>query len=160
MALLNFKASAIELTDRPTGNFEKLPDGDYEMIVVKSGTKPTKAGNGHYLELEFQVISGEHSGRRHWERLNLDNTSHKTVQIAQEQLARLCIAVGLDDVKDSEELHDRAFIAEIGTDSKDNTKAKIYDYHPVEGAPATAPAVKRTAPAAPAAPAKSSRPWG
>lgn len=159
MAQLNFKASAVELTDRPTGNFEKLPDGDYEMIVTKSSTKPTKAGNGHYLELEFQVISGEHSGRRHWERLNLDNPSAQTVKIAQEQLARLCLAMGLDDVQDSEELHDRAFIAEIGTDSKDNTRAKIYDYRAAEGALATATAVKPTATAAPAAAGKPKRAW-
>ena len=159
MAQLNFKASAVELTDRPTGNFEKLPDGDYEMIVTKSSTKPTKAGTGHYLELEFQVISGAFSGRRHWERLNLDNPSAQTVKIAQEQLARLCLAVGLDDVQDSEELHDRAFIAEIGTDSKDNTRAKIYDYRSADDVPTTATAVKPTATAAPAAAGKPKRAW-
>lgn len=159
MALLNFKASAVELTDRPTGNFEKLPNGDYEMIVTKSATKPIKAGNGHYLELEFQVISGAFSGRRHWERLNLNNPSAQTVKIAQEQLARLCLAVGLDDVQDSEELHDRAFIAEVGTDSKDNTRAKIYDYRSADDVPTTATAVKPTATAAPAAAGKPKRAW-
>lgn len=159
MAIINFKASEIEITERSYG---PLPEGDYEMMVVKSTTKATKAGNGHYLELEMQIISGDHSGRRHWERLNLDNPSQKTVQIAKEQLARLCMALGLDDVQDSEELHDRPFIAEIGLDSKDPTSNRIYDYKPADGA-AAAPAVaaKPAAVAAKPAPAaKSARPWG
>jgi hypothetical protein len=157
MATLNFKASAVEITDR---SYDPLPEGDYEMMVVKSASKATRAGNGHYLELEMQVISGNYSGRRHWERLNLDNPSEKTVKIAQEQLAKLCMALGLDDVSDSEELHDRPFIAEIGIDSKDAKSNRIYDYKSAEGAaPAPAPAVAAK-PAAVAAPAKSARPWG
>jgi hypothetical protein len=155
MASLNFKASNVELTER---SYDALPEGDYEMIVTKSDTKPTKAGNGHYLELEMQIIAGQFSGRRHWERLNLDNPSQRTVKIAQEQLARLCMAMGLDEIQDSEELHDRAFIATLGIDKKDATRNVVWDYKPAEGAsPAPAPAAK---PAAAAAPAKSARPWG
>lgn len=157
MALLNFKASAIQISDRPSTSFGPLPAGEYEMMIVKSDTKPTKAGNGHYLELEMHVISGEHSGRRHWERLNLDNPSAQTVKIAQEQLARLCMALGLDDVEESEELHDRAFIAEIGIDKKDDTRNVIWGYKAVDAAPAAKPAAK---PAPSAAPAKSAKPWG
>ncbi len=155
MASLNFKASNVELTER---SYDALPEGDYEMIVTKSDTKPTKAGNGHYLKLEMQIIAGQFSGRRHWERLNLDNPSQRTVKIAQEQLARLCMAVGLDEIQDSEELHDRAFIATLGIDKKDATRNVVWDYKPAEGAsPAPATAAK---PAAAAAPAKSARPWG
>ena len=155
MASLNFKASNVELTKR---SYDALPEGEYEMIVTKSDTKPTKAGNGHYLELEMQIIAGQFSGRRHWERLNLDNPSQQTVKIAQEQLARLCMAMGLDEIQDSEELHDRAFIATLGIDKKDATRNMVWDYKPAEGAaPAPATAAK---PAAAAAPAKSARPWG
>jgi len=158
MASLNFKASAVEL--QPRNSYNALPEGDYEMIVTRSDTKPTKAGNGHYLELEMQIIGGSFSGRRHWERLNLDNRSQQTVKIAQEQLARLCMAVGLDEIQDSEELHDRAFIATLGIDKKDATRNVVWDYKPAEGAaPAPVPAVAAK-PAAVAAPAKSQRPWG
>lgn len=155
MAKLNFNASAVEISDRTYG---PLPAGEYEMMVIKSDTKPTKARNGHYLELEMQVLSGDHSGRRHWERLNLDNPSKKTVEIAEEQLARLCTALGLAQIEDSEELHDRPFIAVVAIDKKDPTSNRIYDFMPAEGA-APAPAVAAK-PAAVAAPAKSSRPWG
>ena len=157
MATLNFKASSIEVTER-TSSYEPLPAGDYEMMITKSASKPTKSGNGSYLELEMQVISGTHSGRRHWERLNLDNPNHQTVKIAQEQLARLCMAIGVDDVEDSEQLHDQVFIAEVGIDKKDPSKNVIWNYKAADDVPSFKPAAKPAAPAA--APAKTARPWG
>ena len=127
MASLNFKASSIQIEERTT-SYGPLPAGEYEMMVVKSTTKPTKSGNGSYLELEMHIISGEHTGRRHWERLNLDNPSLQTVKIAEEQLARLCMALGLDEVDDSEQMHDKAFVAELGIDKKDDTRNVIWNY--------------------------------
>ena len=159
MAQLNFRASEIQIEER-SNNYGPLPAGDYEMMIVKSDTKPTKAGTGHYLECEMHVISGEHSGRRHWERFNLDNPNAQAVKIAQESLARLCAALGVDEVNDSEQLHDRPFIAEVGIDKKDNTRNVIWGYQPALGAPAKPAARPAAAPAASAAPAKSARPWG
>lgn len=151
MAQLNFKASNIQITERPGAAFGPLPAGEYEMIIVKSETRPTRAGNGHFLELEMQVISGPASGRRHWERMNLDNVNAQAVKIAQEQLARLCVALGLDEVNDSEELHDKPFIAEIGIDKKDESKNVIWRF---------SPALKSAPAAKPAAPINNKRPWG
>jgi hypothetical protein len=159
MATLNFKASEIQFEERAPKSFDPLPAGDYEMMITASASKPTKSGNGEYLELEMQVIGGEHSGRRHWERLNLNNPSQQTVKIAQEQLARLCMALHLDNVKDSKEMHDTPFIAEVGINKKDPTSNVIWGYRPAVDAPAAKPAAPaRPAPAA--APAKSARPWG
>ena len=152
MAQLNFKASNIQITERPGAAFGPLPAGEYEMVIVRSETRPTRAGNGHFLELEMQVISGPASGRRHWERMNLDNVNAQAVKIAQEQLARLCVALGLDEVNDSEELHDKPFIAEVGIDKKDESKNVIWRFSPaLKSAPAAKPA---------AAPINNKRPWG
>ena len=159
MASLNFKASSIQIEERTT-SYGPLPAGEYEMMVVKSATKPTKSGNGSYLELEMHVISGDHTGRRHWEHLNLDNQSLQTVKIAQELLAKLCMALGLDEVDDSEQLHDKPFVAEIGIDSKDPTRNKIWGFRPITGAPVSPAKLKNTPPPPAAAPAKAARPWG
>jgi hypothetical protein len=158
MAQLNFKASNIVIEERTGGTYGPLPAGDYEMMIVKSDTKATKANNGHYLECEMHVISGEHSGRRHWERFNLDNPNPQAVKIAQESLARLCAAIGVDEVDDSEQLHDRPFIAEIGIDKKDDTRNVIWNYK--SALETTKPVVNNHKPAPSAAPAKSARPWG
>lgn len=159
MAQLNFKASAIQIEERST-SYGPLPAGDYEMMIVKSETKPTKAGTGHYLELEMHVVSGQHSGRRHWERLNLDNPNAQAVKIAQESLARLCNAIGVDEVNDSEDLHDRIFIAEIGIDKKDDTRNVIWNYKDATELAPTFKSAPAAQPAPAAAPAKSARPWG
>lgn len=156
MALLNFKASAIQIEERPSTSYGPLPAGDYDMMIVKTDTKPTKAGNGHYLECEMHVIAGEHSGRRHWERFNLDNPNQQAVKIAQESLAKLCAALGIDEVNDSEELHDKPFIAEVAIDKKDATRNVIWNYHAVSDVAKPAPVAK----AAPAAAGKKAMPWG
>lgn len=161
MSLINFKASNVTIEER-SNSYGPLPAGDYEMMIVKSDTKATKKGDGHYLECEMHVLSGQHSGRRHWERFNLDNPNQQAVKIAQESLAKLCNAIGMDEVEDSTDLHDQSFIAEVGIDKKDDTRNVIWGYKAAGGAQPTfksapAPAPK---PAAPAAPAKSARPWG
>lgn len=159
MAQLNFKASAITIEERNT-SFGPLPAGDYEMMIVKSETKPTKAGTGHYLECEMHVLAGAHSGRRHWERFNLDNPNAQAVKIAQESLARLCNAIGVDEVNDSEDLHDRPFVAEIGIDKKDDQRNVIWGYKAIGGHINNAKPKAAPAPAPSAAPSKAAKPWG
>lgn len=156
MANFNFNASTVE--PMQPRSFGPLPAGDYEMIIVKSDVKPTKAGNGHYLELEMQVLSGEHSGRRHWERLNVDNPNKTAQDIAEAALASLCFAVGVTDVNDTMQLHDIPFIAHMEIDRKEPDRNKIMGY--VNAGAAAVAAVPAKAPAAkPAAAAPARKPW-
>jgi len=158
MATFNFNASTVE--PMQPRSYGPLPAGDYEMIIVKSDVKPTKAGTGHYLELEMQIVSGEHSGRRHWERLNIDNPNKTAQDIAEAALASLCFAVGVTNMDDTVQLHDIPFIAHVEIDRKEPDRNRIMGYvnagaAAVAAAPAKAPAA-RPAPAA-AAPAR--KPW-
>lgn len=158
MALLNFKASDIAVEDRPN-TYTPIPPGEYEVIITRSDTKPTKTGDGSYLELEMQIVSGDLSGRRYWERLNLDNPSQQTVTIAQQQLARLCAALGMDEVTDSEQLHDKPVIAIFAISKKDPTRNSIYGYRAISGPPVSPAKLAAAKPAA--AQAKpAARPWG
>lgn len=156
MANFNFNATSVEPME--ARSYEPLPNGDYDMIITKSDVKPTKAGTGHYLELEMQVLGGEHSGRRHWERLNVDNPNKQAEDIAKAALAGLCFAVGVEDMTETEQLHDTPFIAKVEIDRKDPTRNRIVGYASA-GVPTAAPAAKAPAarPAAAAAPAK--KPW-
>lgn len=155
MATFNFNANTVEPMQPRT--YGPLPAGDYEMIIVKSDVKPTKAGTGHYLELEMQVISGEHSGRRHWERLNVDNPNKQAEEIAKEALAALCFAVGVTDVEDTVQLHDIPFVAHVEIDRKEPDRNRITGYATAGAAKPAAPAPRPAAPAAAAAPAR--KPW-
>lgn len=154
MAKFNFNSATVE--PMQSRSFEPLPKGDYEMIVVKSDVKATKAGNGHYIELEMHILGGEHSGRRHWEHLNVDNPSKTAQDIAQAALAALCHAVGITEIGETEELHDTPFIAHVDIDKKDPSRNRIMGYVGISApAPKAAP-VARPAAAAPA----NKKPWG
>ena len=97
----NFDAHDVD----PASPFEALPAGKYVAIVTASEMKRTKAGNGQYLQLEFEVVEGQYAHRKLWARLTLDHPNALTVQIARAQLSALCRAVGVMRPRDSVELH-------------------------------------------------------
>lgn len=170
---LSFKTSTSDVAARSAPSYGPLPAGEYECMVMSTDTRPTKAGTGNYLELTISIISGEHSGRRHWERLNLDNPNKQTVDIARKQLAQLCLAVGLAEqrgdeieinITDSSVLHDRPFVAELGIDKKDPSKNVIWNYRSISGPPVSPAKLAASKPPAPPAPpaaaGRPARPWG
>ncbi len=101
MATLNFDATQVE----PSAGRDPVPAGKYVAAVVASEMKPTKNGVGQYLELEYQILDGEHKGRKLWSRHTLQHPSAQTVQIARGELSAVCRAVGIMTPKDSAELH-------------------------------------------------------
>ena len=153
MAEFKFNASAVE--PMRTRSFEPLPPGPYDMIIVKSEVKSTKAGTGHYIELEMHVLGGEHSGRRHWERLNVNNPSKAAQDMAQAALGALVKACGFNNIEDTEQLHDLTFVAHVEIDRKDSTRNSIRGYD------SSMPQVQAPPLPRPAAPptAKTARPW-
>lgn len=96
-----FDANQVE----PSTAFDPIPAGKYLAAIVDSKMKPTKNGQGEYLELTFQVLDGEFKGRQVWARLNLNNPSAQTVKIARGELSAICRAVEVMTPRDSVELH-------------------------------------------------------
>ena len=115
--LHGFDANDIE----PTRDFEPLPAGKYLAVITDSEMKPTKSGNGHYLELIFQVIDGPHRSRRLWARLNLDNPNPTAVEIARGELSAICRAVGVMQPGDSAVLHDRPLLITVRCRTQERT---------------------------------------
>jgi hypothetical protein len=109
MANLNFDATGIE----PNQPFEPLPPGSYVAQIVASEMRPTKKGDGQYLELELEVLEGPYQGWKLFDRLNLVNDNPKTVEIAQRTLSSICHATGRMQVQESVELHHIPFIADV-----------------------------------------------
>jgi len=101
MAKLDFNANDVE----PTTPFEPLPAGKYLAEISASEIKPTKSGNGNYLELEFTVLDGPCRGRKAWDRLCIDHPNELTQRIARGNLSAICRAVGILQPRDSVELH-------------------------------------------------------
>lgn len=159
MANLAFDATQVD----PTNTFDPLPVGDYLCMIVESDIKPTKSGTGHYAQFTLQVIDGQYEGRKIWDRINIHNTNATAQEIGQRQLSALCHAVGVLQVQDTAELHDKPFIAQlvIKSDPQYGPQNEVKGYKAAGGqAPRPAPAPAPAAPAAaPAAAAGSTPPW-
>lgn len=151
-----FDATGIDTTSQ----FDAIPAGDYEAIVTASEMKRTKDGAGEYLELTLEIQAGQYQGRRFWDRLNLTNSNPKAVEIAQKQLAQLCHATGVLQVKQKEQLHNIPVIVKIAVknDAQRGMTNEVKGYKARGG---TAPVTGFQAPrvAAPAAPAAAPLPW-
>jgi hypothetical protein len=118
MANLNgFNATEIE----PTSNFEPLPANKYLAAITESEMKPTKSGNGSYLQLTFTVLEGEYKNRILWARLNLDNPNATAVKIARSELSAICHAVGVMQPRDSVELHNLPLMIAVKLKKRDDT---------------------------------------
>jgi hypothetical protein len=146
--------------------FSALPEGQYVMIAINSEWKPTKKGDGEYLQFVLEVLDGPFKGRKVWARLNLKNPNQTAVDIAQRELGSLCRAVGVIKPSNSSELHNKPFLATIGVeiDNRNREGNNVKKYESVGGsapqaaAPAAAPFARPSASAPAAAPAASA-PW-
>jgi hypothetical protein len=147
MAEINFNANEVE-----PQSFDVLPAGEYDAIIVASERKATKNGNGSYLKLEFQVVSGQFQNRKIWENLNIDNPSPKAKQIALGTLSAICRAVGVMTPKDSSELHNRPMRIKLAIEKTD-------DYGEQNRVKAITPQNGSITTNRPAAPASVGSPW-
>lgn len=154
MAILDFDATTIE-----TSSFDALPTGVYEAVISESKMQETKSGTGSMLVLTFDIISGEYTGRKLWEYLNIENPNAKAVEIARQTLAMICKAINITRITDSSELHDRPMLLTVrATKQQDGTlRNDIRGYKPVPTH--AAPKAPAQAPAMPPPPTKSNSPW-
>ena len=101
MATINFNASEVE----PSSTFDAIPAGKYLAVVADDEMRDTASGTGRYLQLQFDIIEGEYSGRKLWARLNLENANPKAVEIARKELSAICRAVKVMQLHDTVQLH-------------------------------------------------------
>lgn len=149
MADLNgFNANEVE----PAGSFEALPVGKYLAAITDSEMKPTKNGQGSYLQLTLTILEGEYKGRVLWARLNLTNPNQTAVKIARGELSAICRAVGVMTPKDSCDLHNIPMLVTVGVKKREDTGEmtnELKGYEPksaAAGKPQQAPTTSTTPP--------------
>lgn len=79
-----------------------LPEGLYHVAIVSAESKQARGGGGEYLAVEFKVLTGAHENRRHFENYNRGNVSEDARRIARQQMADLCIALGIHPKSDAD----------------------------------------------------------
>ena len=127
--------AGFDATTVPESDFSAMKKGPYPMIATESEFKPTKSGDGEYLQFTFEVLDGEYKGRKVWARLNLKNKKQSAVDMAQRELASICKAVGVPRPNASSELHNIPLILHLDTELDDRQREVnvIKKYEPFGG---------------------------
>ena len=115
--LHGFDANTVE----PADDIDPIPAGKYIAVITESEMKPTKSGNGTYLQLTFQIVEGEYANRMLWVRLNLDNPNATAVDMARRELSAICRAVGVLVPTDSSDLHDLPCVVHVRLKRRNDT---------------------------------------
>lgn len=145
---LNFDPSQYQ----PMKEREPVPNGQYRAQIIESEMKRTKKGDGHGLNLTWQIIEGEYKGQYIWNQLNLDNPNQQAVDIAQRELTSICLAAGVGALRNSAQLHDKPVLITVRIEQKDQKYAPKNKITKYERDPAVGGVVAGSvAPAAPAA---------
>lgn len=114
MVQLNFDASQFDNV------FDTIPDGWYIAQIKSSEMKPNSKLTGSYLNLELEIVEGEHKGRILYDILNIDNPNKTAQEIAYKTLASICHATGVIKVENAQELHAIPMEIKVRTSSADD----------------------------------------
>lgn len=133
------------------GGYEVYPAGMYNAIMVTASRKPTKDGNGAFIECVYQFIDGDFSGKKFTSRMNLWNANAQAVDIAKRELKSLRAAIGLhDQTSNLAEFVNKPLALNISAKARkdDPTKAEnnLVSIEPYSGAPSQLGAVANPAP--------------
>jgi hypothetical protein len=103
MAFLNeeFDASTVEVSNN---QYDPVPAGWYSVKVTDADLRTTKAGNGQYIAVRYDITGPSHQGRVVYGNLNIKNPNPKAEEIGRQQLAELMGAIGLKKVSDTDQL--------------------------------------------------------
>lgn len=95
------------------GISDPVPKGWYNVMAEKSEMKPTKGGDGFYLEFTHTIVDGKYQGRKLYDRYNIRNNNPQAQDIAYRQLSALSHAVGVLGWQDSANLHNIPFKVKV-----------------------------------------------
>lgn len=104
MSLLNEAFNVNDLPQGDGGNFEPLPAGWYTAKITQASLETTKAGNGSYIKVRYDILGPTHQGRVVFGNLNISNPNPKAEEIGRQQLGDLMRAIGLSQVQDTDQL--------------------------------------------------------
>lgn len=112
---MTFKPFNARDVDPAKNVYQCAPAGkEYKLIVSKVDFRPTKSGDGAGLNLQIEIVDGDHIGKKIFSWLNVEHKSEKAQQIGQGELSALCRAVNVLDLTDPIQLLDIPFYGDLG----------------------------------------------
>lgn len=152
MALLNFDATQVDTSSR-----EAIQPGTYEAVITESEIRPCRSGAGKGINLTFEILSESAKGRKVWSWINYIHPKAEAQRIGQEELARICKAVGVQKLDDTNQLHNIPLMITVAIDKDDPTRNVVKKVAP-KAATAASPASQPSA-APTATSASEGAPW-
>jgi len=165
---MGFLGETFDINDIPEAEkreFEPVPAGWYTASIANAELRDTKAGTGKYISVRFDITGPEHQGRVVFTNLNMTNPSPKAEEFGRKQLGRIMLAVGLQQVSDTDQLvgANLSIKLTIKDSPEYGLQNEVQAFKAIEGStpPVSAPAAAPPAKAAKAAKAAKSAtaPW-
>lgn len=103
MALLDEEFNINSLPTGNTGSYDPLPPGFYNASITEVTLETAKSG-GKYFKVRYDITGPTHAGRVVFGNINVKNANQRAEEIGRQQLGELMRAIGLDTLKDSDQL--------------------------------------------------------
>jgi hypothetical protein len=159
MSQLNWGELISQAVDAGSGDFEPLPDGDYDFKVIESSITVTKTGKPMF-KITAEVQTGPYAKRRLWDNLVVSSDNPKAMGMFFMKLSALGLtrevlqANNPSNDQIAQALNGRPFRATIGSRPwQDKMQNEFKKYLPLAAAVAPAAAPVAAAPAPAPAPA-------
>lgn len=118
-----FDSPFVPDANQAQSEFTPIPEGDYNLVIEKAETKPTKAGTGERLNIQFKVDGGEFDGRKLFHGLNVRNPSTVAVSIAMKELHALVLMCGIKELTTADQLVGQSLTAKVKVGKREDTGA-------------------------------------
>jgi hypothetical protein len=157
MAFLN-ETYDVDQLPQSTGSYDPLPAGWYHANITQAELMNTKAGNGQYIKIRYDITGPSHQGRVVFGNLNIKNPNPKAEEIGRQQLGEIMRAIGIPRVTDTDQLigGNLQIKLDIRESEQYGAQNEVKGFKAIAGSMSVAPAVK-DAPAA--ASGKAAPPW-
>jgi len=162
MAFLGETINAADLPVSEAGNYDPLPAGWYTANITGAELKATKAGDGQYIAVRYDITGPTHQGRVVFGNINVRNASPKAEKIGRQELGDIMRAIGLANVSDTDQLIGGGLSIKLDIkEAQGEYKARneVRGFKAIEGSPTTFKAAAPASSASSSAPAKAAPPW-
>lgn len=85
----------LNIADAEATGFEVLPKNMYLVVAKSAELKDTRSGDGQYIKVQFEVIDGQHRGRKLWHQFNVKNPNETAVKIGKGQMKKFFLSAGV-----------------------------------------------------------------
>lgn len=113
-----------------------IPAGKYKAMIVKGEKRQNKKKNGSLFEFVFEVVDGEHKGRRLWSYINFENPSSQCQSIGRAELSAICHATGVLRPQQTAQLFNIPLVVQVMLEDRDDKPElksnRIIAYLPME----------------------------